>query len=227
MFGVIGILAALEERRRTGRGGTVTAALFETTVYLVGQHMAQFAVTGRPAAPMPARVSAWAIYDVFECKDGQPLFVGVVTDALWEKFCRLFGLDELRADPTIRENNARVLQRERILPVVRARLAEFTRDELVAKLDGSGLPFAPIGKPEELFEDPHLLASGLLEEAWLPDGTVTRLPGLPIAFDEGRADMISHLPRPGAATREVLLGLGYHDEQIDELLATHAIEEAA
>ena len=144
MFGVIGILAALEERHRTGRGQKVVASLFETTAYLVGQHMAQFAVTGKPAAPMPARVSAWAIYDVFETRD-EPVFIGVVTDALWEKFCALFALDDLWADESIRANNQRVLARDRILPTIRALVAGMTRAEVVAKLDGTGMPFAPPG----------------------------------------------------------------------------------
>ena len=147
MFGVIGILAALEERHRTGRGQKVVASLFETTAYLVGQHMAQFAVTGKPAAPMPARISAWAIYDVFETRD-EPVFIGVVTDALWEKFCTLFALGDLWADESIRANNQRVLARDRILPRIRALFGQMTRAEVVAKLDGTGMPFAPIGKPD-------------------------------------------------------------------------------
>ncbi len=185
MFGVIAILAAVEERHRTGRGRKVAASLFETTVYLVGQHMAQMAVTGQAAAPMPARISAWAIYDVFETRD-HPVFIGIVTDALWEKFCALFGLDELWADESIRRNNDRVRARERILPQIRELIAGFTRDEVIARLDGSGLPFAPIGRPEDMFDDPHLLASGGLEPVELPDGTMTMLPTLPIAFDDRR-----------------------------------------
>lgn len=182
MFGVIGVLAALEERHRTGKGKLIQASLFETTVYLVGQHMAQFAVTGKPANPMPARISAWAIYDVFETKD-EPIFIGVVTDALWEKFCKLFGLNELWADESLRKNNARVQQRDRILPQIRALIAGFTRAEIIQRLEGTGLPFAPIGKPEDMLDDPHLLASGALESVQLGDGKTTRLPTLPIAFD--------------------------------------------
>ncbi len=178
MFGVIGILAALEERHRTGRGQKVVASLFETTAYLVGQHMAQYAVTGTPAAPMPARVSAWAIYDVFQTKD-EPVFIGVVTDALWAKFCDLFGLDDLWADETLRENNARVAARERIMPVIRELVGTMTRDEVIAKLDGSGLPFAPIGRPEDLLDDPHL-AEGGLEDVTLDDGRTARLPTIPL-----------------------------------------------
>ena len=225
LFGVIGILAALEERRRTGRGGMVTAALFETTVYLVGQHMAQFAVTGAPAAPMPARVSAWAIYDVFECADGQPLFVGVVTDALWRKFCKLFGLDALWADESLRENNSRVLARDRILPIVRDALRRYPRDELIARLEHSGLPFAPIGRPEEMFDDPHLLASGALEPVTLPDGTATLLPTLPVAFDQGRPSEAATLPRAGAQSRSVLQRLGYDEDHIAALFEAGVIEE--
>ncbi|WP_228242426.1 CaiB/BaiF CoA-transferase family protein [Porphyrobacter sp. GA68] len=216
MFGVIGILAALEERHRTGRGQKVVASLFETTAYLVGQHMAQFAVTGTPAAPMPARVSAWAVYDVFETQD-EPLFIGVVTDALWEKFCLLFGLDDLWADLSLRENNARVAARGQILPPIRAMIARMTREEVIAKLEGTGLPFAPINRPEDLFTDPHLAAGGL-EEVRLPDGADVRLPRLPLEVGGCRPADAGDLPRPGADTREVLRTLGYTDERIDELL---------
>lgn len=197
MFGVIGILAAVEERHRTGKGQKVAASLFETTVYLVGQHMAQKAVTGQAAAPMPARVSAWAIYDVFETKD-HPVFIGVVSDALWEKFCALFGLDELWADDSIRKNNDRVRARDRILPRIRALIAGFTREEIVAKLEGTGLPFAPIGRPEDLVDDLHLRGSGGLEEVGLPNGEKTLLPALPLEMAGVRVASPSSLARPGA-----------------------------
>ncbi|HTI31093.1 MAG TPA: CoA transferase [Sphingomonas sp.] len=183
MFGVIAIFAAVEARHATGKGQKVAASLFETTVYLVGQHMAQMAVTGQAAAPMPARVSAWAIYDVFETKD-EPIFIGVVSDALWEKFCQLFALNALWADQSLRLNNDRVRQRERLLPQIRALIQSFTRDEIVAKLDGSGVPFAPIMRPEDLFEDEHLVGSGRLERVRLPSGHETMLPVLPIEFSD-------------------------------------------
>ena len=224
MFGVIGVLAALEQRHRTGRGQKVAASLFETTAYLVGQHMAQYAVTGTPAAPMPARVSAWAIYDVFQTRD-EPVFIGVVTDALWEKFCTLFGLDELWADETLRENNSRVQARARILPVIRALVGGMTRAEVIARLDGSGLPFAPIGKPEELFDDPHL-AEGGLEPVTLEDGTKVRLPTIPLAMDGQRIGAAQVMPRAGADARTVLAELGYDAARIDALIEDGAVGEA-
>lgn len=216
MFGVIGVLAALEERHRTGKGRLVQASLFETTVFLVGQHMAQLAVTGKPASPMPARVSAWAIYDVFETRD-HPVFIGVVTDALWEKFCRIFALDDLWADAGLRRNNDRVLQRERILPRIRALIAGLTREEVIGRLEGTGLPFAPIGRPEDMFDDPHLLASGALEPVTLPDGTKTRLPTLPIALDGALVARSATLPGPGADGEAVLREWGFRADEIARL----------
>ncbi|MEM7702337.1 MAG: CaiB/BaiF CoA-transferase family protein [Pseudomonadota bacterium] len=224
MFGVIGILAALEERHRTGKGQKVLASLFETTIYLVGQHMAQYAVTGSPAAPMPARVSAWAIYDVFETRD-EPVFIGVVTDALWEKFCKLFRLDELWADESLRENNARVDARERILPTICAMIAEFTAAEVIAKLDGSGLPFAPIGKPQDMFEDPHL-AQGGLEDVTLDNGTPVRLPTVPLEMGGKRIGAPQVLPTPGKDARAVLAELGYDADRIEALIDDGAVGES-
>lgn len=220
MFGAIGILAALEERHRTGKGQKVVASLFETTVYLVGQHMAQYAVTGTPAAPMPARISAWAIYDVFESKD-EPVFIGVVTDALWEKFCKLFGLDELWADESIRENNARVAARDRIIPQIRELIAGFTRAEVIAKLDGTGLPFAPIGKPEDLFDDPQLAGAGL-EPVTLDNGRETRLPTLPLEMGGERPNAANTLAKPGENAREVLSDLGYSNKRVEALIGNRA-----
>ena len=223
MFGVIGVLAALEERHRTGRGQKVTASLFETTIYLVGQHMAQYAVTGIPAAPMPARVSAWAIYDVFQTRT-DPVFIGVVTDALWEKFCRLFDLDDLWADETLRENNARVEARDRIIPQIRELIGTFTAEEVIAKLDGSGLPFAPIGRPEDMFDDPHLNEGGL-EDVTLDTGAKARLPTIPIAMAGQRIGSEQTLPLPGRDTRAVLERLGYAPDRIDALIEKGAVGE--
>jgi crotonobetainyl-CoA:carnitine CoA-transferase CaiB-like acyl-CoA transferase len=222
MFGAIAVLAAIEERHRTGKGQKVIASLFETTVYLVGQHMAQFAATGTPAAPMPARVSAWAVYDVFETKD-EPVFIGVVTDALWEKFCTLFGLDDLWADESIRRNNDRVLARDRILPRIRDLISGFTRDQVIARLNGSGLPFAPIGKPEDLFDDPHLHASGGLEPVTLDSGEETRLPVIPVEMDGRKAASPASLPNVSADREAILARYGYAPDAIAELIAAKAV----
>jgi crotonobetainyl-CoA:carnitine CoA-transferase CaiB-like acyl-CoA transferase len=222
MFGVIAIQAALEERHRTGRGQKVQSALFETTVYLIAQHMAQMAVTGQAAAPMPARLSVWAIYDVFETKD-LPIFIGVVTDSLWQKFCALFGLDALWADLSLRENNARVAARDRIIPEIRDMVSRFTRAEIIARLENSGLPFAPIARPEDMFDDPHLLASGGLEPVMLPDGRETMLPLLPIEMNGKRLGTSPTIPKVGEDSNAILSTLGFDEAAIAALKASGAV----
>jgi crotonobetainyl-CoA:carnitine CoA-transferase CaiB-like acyl-CoA transferase len=223
MFGVIGILAAIEQRHKTGRGQKVSSSLFETTIYLVGQHMAQMAVTGQPAKPMPVRISAWAIYDVFETADGEQVFVGIVSDGLWQKFCESFAQRELGADPQFKTNAQRVAARETLLPQVRALFKTFDKAELVARLEKTGLPFAPIGKPEDMFDDPHLAASGGLGPVTLPDGRTSKLPILPIEMAGRRPTQGGSLAKVGEHSAEVLRSLGFDEAQVEALLRDKAV----
>jgi crotonobetainyl-CoA:carnitine CoA-transferase CaiB-like acyl-CoA transferase len=223
MFGVIGILAALEQRHSTGRGQKITSALFETTVYLVGQHMAQLAVTGQAAKPMPVRVSAWAIYDVFEVLHGEQVFVAVVSDSQWQAFCAALGFLALAADPRYATNRQRVLARDVLLPMVREHLATFTKADLLARLEAAGLPFAPIGRPEDLFDDPHLRAGGGLAATTLPDGRITHLPILPLELAGGRPADARSLPAVGEHTGAVLADLGVNAEELAILESEHVI----
>ncbi|WIW90409.1 CaiB/BaiF CoA-transferase family protein (plasmid) [Sphingobium sp. V4] len=220
MFGVIAILAALERRHRTGEGAEVKCALFETTAFLVGQHMAQEAVTGAAPRPMPERLSAWAIYDVFQTREAdEQLFVGVVSDGQWLSFCEAFGLDDLLNDLSLRANNARVEAREQILPVVRALFASMSRAELIARLEATGLPFAPIARPTDLFDDPHLVEGGGLVDLTLPNGTETRLPGLPIEIDGERLPLRRDLPVAGADGAALLREMGLDEAAISAALS--------
>ena len=217
MFGVIGILAALERRHRTGLGGEIRASLFETTAFLVGQHMAQQAVTGQAPQPMPVRLSAWAIYDVFETAGGDQLFVGVVSDQQWAAFVAAFDLGAIGANADYRTNNARVQARDVILPAVRALFAAMPRAALIERLEALGLPFAPITRPDELFDDPHLAAGGGLVPVTLPDGTATRLPALPLEIDGERAGLIRDIPRAGADSDAILAEAGLDPATIASL----------
>ncbi|RZL35679.1 MAG: CoA transferase [Rubrivivax sp.] len=218
MFGVIGILGALEQRHRTGRGQLITTSLYETTAFLVGQHMAQFAATGKAAPPMSIRQSAWAVYDVFEAGDGERVFAAVVSDTQWRKFCESFGLADFLADPSLARNSERVLQRDRTLPVIRERFRQFDKAGLMARLEATGLPFAPIAKPEDLFEDPHLNAAGGLVGVTLPNGRSTKLPALPIEMAGRRFGLRHDLPGIGASSRELLLSRGLSGAEIDALV---------
>jgi crotonobetainyl-CoA:carnitine CoA-transferase CaiB-like acyl-CoA transferase len=227
MFGVIGILAALEQRHLTGIGQKVSSALFETTVYLVGQHMAQKAVTGHAAQPMPVRVSAWAIYDVFEAAGGEQVFIGVVSDAQWQSFCAAFGFAELAGDPGLCTNRQRVAAREQFLPEVRRGLSGLAKADLLARLEKAGLPFAPISRPEDLFDDPHLAAGGGLGPTLLPNGVATRLPTLPIQLNDERPTQGGNLAGIGEHTRAILATLGISDGEFDALLAARVIRNSS
>lgn len=226
MFGVIGILAAIERRHRTGRGGYIKCSLFETTSFLVGQHMAQSAITGKAAAPMPARISAWAVYDVFDAAHDEQIFVAVVSDAQWKAFCREFALTELERDPALSSNNGRVAQRARILPVLRQLFIACGRDSLLQRLESIGVPAASIGRPEDLFDDPHLNSGGGLVPLTLPDGRATRLPALPLELDSERFTLRRDLQAPGADSRAVLEDAGLSREEIDSLVGAGVVGEA-
>jgi crotonobetainyl-CoA:carnitine CoA-transferase CaiB-like acyl-CoA transferase len=204
MFGVIGILAALEQRHRTGEGSSVDCSLYETTAFLVGQHMAQKAVTGEAARPMPVRISAWAIYDVFETADGEQVFVGVVSDAQWRSFCKVFERDEWAADPSLALNNQRVKARDRLMPELRAHVATLSKAELLVLCEAAGLPFAPITRPEDLETDEHLMASEGLVAVTVRDGVSANLPALPLRMNGHRAGVHQDVPRPGEHSDDIL-----------------------
>jgi crotonobetainyl-CoA:carnitine CoA-transferase CaiB-like acyl-CoA transferase len=222
MFGALGVIAALYQRMATGRGQYVVASLFESTVFLVGQHMAQFAVTGTAAAPMPVRVSAWAIYQVFDTADGEQVFVGVVSDKQWKLLCEAFDLKALAADRTLDTNNDRVAHKDRLLPVIRETFLRYTKQQLMEKLEKTGLPFAPITKPEDLFDDPHLAVSGGLLPITVTDGDrkgqKARLPALPLEMDGRRFGIQRDVPRAGQHTREILAQAGYSASEIAKLI---------
>ena len=170
MFGAIGAMAALMQRAHTGRGQEVQSALFENNVFLVAQHMMQFAITGTPAAPMPGRVAAWAVYDVFTVKDDEQIFLAVVSDTQWAIFCDAFRFADLKTDARAASNNARVEARAWMMPILRERLAGYSAAALGAIFEKYGLPFAPITRPQDLLDDPHLAATGGLAKMTLPDG---------------------------------------------------------
>ncbi len=217
LFGAIGVMAALAQRHTTGLGQEIQSALFENNVFLVAQHMMQFAVTGQAAAPMPARISAWGIYDIFKVKEDEQIFLAVVTDTAWEIFCKAFKFDDLLNDERLKTNNQRVTQRAWMMPALRERLSDFSAKELATRFEHFGLPFAPITKPEDLFEDPHLNANGGLQEIELPNGKKTKAVLLPFTMNGQRLNIRLSPPKLGQHSRELLKELGYSEEDISSL----------
>jgi crotonobetainyl-CoA:carnitine CoA-transferase CaiB-like acyl-CoA transferase len=230
MFGAIGVLAALLERERTGRGKEIKTGLFENNILLVAQHMVQFAVTGQPAAPMPARINAWGLYDIFEVADGEQIFLGVVTDSQWATFCDAFGFADLKADARLKTNVDRVKAREWNLPEVRRRLKAIPAAKLADLFEKNGLPYAPITRPEALFDDPHLTATGGLAPVTIPPTATaegrsidTVMPLLPMMFGGERFGIRQGPPGIGADSDDVLAGLGYSDGETAALVAAGVV----
>jgi crotonobetainyl-CoA:carnitine CoA-transferase CaiB-like acyl-CoA transferase len=223
MFGAIAILAAICERRQTGTGQYVQSALYENCAFLMGQHMMEGFMTGKPVVPMPDRVRAWAIYDTFKTRDGEQVFVGVVTDTQWKLFCEAFDRPDLLADPALKTNPQRVEQRARTLPIVAQIFGAMTKQELMDKCEALGLPYAPIAKPEDLFDDPHLVESGGLADITLLNGVKTRVPIIPVEMDGRRFGTRLDLPRVGQHTRALLTELGYSGEDIERLITSGVV----
>ena len=227
MFGAIGVMGALIQRGITGRGQEVQSALFENNVFLVGQHMLQYAITGQAASPMPDRISAWAVYDVFTVKDGEQIFLAAVSDAQWKVFCERLGFADLFARPEYATNNDRVRLRAQLLPDLRVRLAAWSAKELSGLFESAGLPYAPIAKPEDLFDDPHLQATGGLAEVRLTDGPragqMARAALLPLTMDGKRLGVRQHPPQQGEHTDEVLTALGLSAAEVAQLKAEGAV----
>jgi crotonobetainyl-CoA:carnitine CoA-transferase CaiB-like acyl-CoA transferase len=223
MFGALAVIAALYERVHTGEGQRVRSSLFENNVFLVGQHMAQFGVTGNAARPMPVRLSAWAVYEVFDTLDDEKIFIGVVSDTQWTAFCKAFDLDGLASREEYRTNPGRVAGRETIIPIIKAKIASMTRDEAAGRCEAAVLPFAPINRPEELFDDPQLAVPGAMTPVTLANGKQLPLPALPVEFDGERPGLRLDLPRIGEHSASVAESLGYSQEQIERMLEENII----
>jgi crotonobetainyl-CoA:carnitine CoA-transferase CaiB-like acyl-CoA transferase len=230
MFGAIGVLASLQQRARTGQGQQVASALFENNVFLVAQHMLQYAVTGKPANPMPNRISAWAVYDVFTVKDGEQIFLAAVSDTQWAILCEEFGFDDLKNDPRLGSNNDRVRVRAWLTSELRKRFAPFSATELSQRFEKTALPYAPITRPHDLFDDPHLLATGGLAPMTVAaDNTGagreidTRVALLPIALQGERLRVRKASPKIGGDTIDILHSAGYNDNEIQDLLSAGVI----
>ena len=217
-FGALGIIAALNERHETGKGQLVRATLFETTAYLVAQHMAMSAVTGEPAPPMPEGKIPWSIYDLFETKDGETIFIGMTSDFHWQRFCQVFGLEDLLADERLKTNNSRCDERDWLIPKLAEVFKQMPSEAVIRRCEESVIPFAPVRRPDDLFDDLHLNRSGGLVETMLPSGKKTKLPKIPLRMGDYDFGLRSEPPKPGEGTHEVLKSVGLTDEDISNLM---------
>ena len=219
MFGAFGTVLALKQRDRTGKGGLVESALFESVVFLMGQHLAITAINGTPPPPMPERVSSWAVYEVFNTADGLQVFIGITSDGQWKRFCEFFKQPDLAADPRLATNNQRIEARPWLVPKVAEVFKAHTKDRLEQMCLEADISFAPIARPQDLFDHPHLLANGSLAPTTLPGGVQTRLPLLPFQMFGWRPQLLRDPPAIGQHNDEVLAEIGYDKAAVAALSA--------
>ena len=225
MYGAMGIILALKERDATGRGQFVKTALFETAAFLMGQHMAYHAASGEELPPFPARVSAWAIYHQFQTHDDKILFMGVTSDKQWARFCEVFERPDLLENESLATNNARISAQEWLLPDLRKMITKLTLEDAVKRCEEAQLPFSPVARPEDLFEDTQLNAGESLYETTFPDGTQTKLPKLPIEFSGFEWNPPSDPPQVSEHTNAILKTLGYSETELETLVQKGVITE--
>jgi len=217
LFGAIAILLALREREQTGKGQFVKSALFETTAFFMGQHMACAALSDKPLPPMSARLTTWAVYQIFKTQDQESVFIGITSDRHWQRFCEAFKREDLFEDPGLKTNNDRVAQEERLIPEIETTISKLSKTEVLGRCEKAGLPFAPVTRPEDLFEDPQLNQGAGLLETVFPDGVKTKMPRTPIEMSDHDFDLRLEPPHLGEHTREILSDLGYTSQRIEEL----------
>jgi len=225
MFGCMGILLALYEREKTGKGKLVKAGLFETTAFVMGQHMALSALTRQPVPPMPARLSPWSIYRIFTTADQQQIFIGIISEKHWKRFCEAFQRTDWLSDDRLQTNNQRVEAKDWFQPQVEEMIAGYNLQEVLQRCEQAAITFAPIARTEDLFTDEHLNKSGALLEVELTDGTPTRLPKTPIGYEDADITLRLQPPRIGEHTRSILTDLGMTKGEIDFLQSKNIIAE--
>ncbi len=227
MFGAIGALGALIQRGISGKGMEVQSALYENNVFLMGQHMLQYAVTGQHPRPMPARDNPWAVYDVFTVKDNEQIFLAAVSDKQWQLFCDALKFDDLKGREDLQTNNQRVQARPWLIDALRERVTSYSAAELAAMMESAELPFALIRRPEELLEDRHLLETGGLADVIVPDGekagSAVKTTLFPFTMGGKRLGVRLDPPQLGQHTDELLTGLGIGPEEISRLKARRSV----
>ena len=217
LFGVVAIQAALLERQHTGKGTFVRSGLFESNMFLVSNHMVQYFQTGMAAEPMPDRKASWAIYDIFQTADEEQIFVGVVSDKQWVEFCKAFDLEDLLNNKALSTNTQRVAQRNEFMPRLHKMLKPHNLSQIVEILESFGLPFAPIMRPDQLLDDPHVNHPGATVEVTLSNGVRAKVPTLPIEYNGARPSLYQDLPKIGEHNEAIAQELGYSDEELEVL----------
>jgi len=210
VYAVTGILAALQRRERTGEGGHVDMSLLDTQTAVLANQAMNYLASGTSPRRLGNAHPNLVPYQVFAVTDGH-LVVAVGNDGQFRKLCALLGRPELADEPDFRTNPGRVSNRERLVPIVAALIAPWTRDALLAGLEAVGVPAGPINSVADVFADPQVRHRGMQVSLSDEAAAAGAIPGVrtPVVLD-GIGQVAPHgSPALGAHTQEILAEIGW------------------
>lgn len=226
-YGIIAVLAALRQRDTTGQGQRIVAGLYETSVYYVAQWMATSQYSDEPSVPLATMQQGprmgFSVYQLFDTADAQRVFVGIMSDAHWVRFCKAFGPDAQLDDERFVRSAGRLSNRADLNAIIGGVIVRHTRDDAISKLKSANVPFAPVRRPDQLGDEEHLTASGQLVDTPFPNGRTGHLPKMPFRASGFDMRLRHAAPALGADTAKVLAELGYSDAEVTGLAERKAI----
>jgi crotonobetainyl-CoA:carnitine CoA-transferase CaiB-like acyl-CoA transferase len=209
VYSVVGILAALAERQKTGRGTLVDTALIDTQIGVLGNQALNFLVSG----DLPQRIGNAhpniVPYQVFPVADGH-IIIATGNDSQYQKLCGVLGAPKLAEDANYRDNTARLAHREELIAKLSSLTTQITGADLLAKLEAVGVPAGPINNLDQVFADPQVVHRGMQLD--LPSAAAKggKIPGVRTPIVIGGRPMAAERPSPrlGEHTAEVLREIG-------------------
>jgi CoA:oxalate CoA-transferase len=223
LFGAIGILAALERARRTGRGQQVDISMLDCQLALLENALARYDVSGEVPQPLGSRHPTITPFQFFAASDGH-IVIAAGNDGLWRKLCTALELPDLADDPRFSDNANRSENHGVLEPLLAEVLARATVAEWCAILGEAGIPCGPICDVEQVFRDEQVAARQMIVELEHPRAGLQAMPNSPLKFSETPVVLSTPAPLLGQHTEEILQGvLGLSLDEIEALRATGAI----
>ena len=209
VYSVVGILAAIIARDKTGHGGYIDTALLDTQVSVLANQALFYLVSGQTPQRMGNAHATVVPYQVFPVSDGH-IIIACGNDGQFSRLMAVLGDAAMANDPIYKTNEARVVNRATLIPRMMELTAKFSRADLLAKLEAVGVPGGPINSVADVFADPHVIARGMRLDMPSAAAKAGSIPGVrtPITMNGHRAAAERPSPRLGEHTEEILREIG-------------------